>query len=157
MPETHAKETIADDIAILQRLAKHMRQRRYETGALSLNKVKLHFDVDPDLPEDQANPTIRGIGVYEGKDANKLIEEFMLLANTRVAEKLYSTFPENSLLRCHAPPLEERMDALVELGQTLGVHLDSKTAGSLHQSFQAIQDPIIKEVLFSVSLAGHPC
>ena len=42
--------------------------------------------------------------VKENKDSNKLIEEFMLLANTTVAKKIQSSFPQTALLRRHAPP-----------------------------------------------------
>ncbi|MFW2551493.1 RNB domain-containing ribonuclease, partial [Klebsiella pneumoniae] len=64
----------ADEIITLDRLAKILRQQRFEQGAVEFDRAEVKFDIDSEG---------RPIGVYfkESKDANKLIEEFMLLAN----------------------------------------------------------------------------
>jgi exoribonuclease R len=69
---------------------------------LSLGSIKLNFELD------KHNSPIE-CTVYEHKDANRLIEEFMLLANMSVAQKISSAFPEQALLRRHAPPIERRL------------------------------------------------
>lgn len=71
----------ATEINTLNELAKQLRQRRYENGALEFDRAEVRFEIDE---------TGKPLKVYfkESKDANKLIEEFMLLANIAVAEKI---------------------------------------------------------------------
>jgi exoribonuclease R len=73
-----------------------------------LGSVKLNFELD------EYNNPIECV-VYEHKDANRLVEEFMLLANMSVAQKISSAFPEQALLRRHAPPIERRLVGLYNL------------------------------------------
>ena len=71
----------ASELLTLDRLAKLLRQRRFEDGAIAFDRVEVKFEIDSKG---------RPIRVYfkESKDANKLIEEFMLLANRTVAERI---------------------------------------------------------------------
>ena len=71
----------APELLTLDRLAKLLRQRRFEDGAIAFDRVEVKFEIDS-----KGHP----IRVYfkESKDANKLIEEFMLLANRTVAERI---------------------------------------------------------------------
>jgi ribonuclease R len=72
------KGDFSDEILTLDRLAKVLRDRRFSEGAIAFDRVEVRFDID-----EQGKP----LSVYfkEQKDANKLIEEFMLLANKTVA------------------------------------------------------------------------
>ena len=87
-----------------------------------------------------------GFRVYELKDSNRLIEEFMLLANTRVAQKIYNAFPEIAVLRSHPPPNILKLKQLSENLETLGIHLDVTSSKTLQESLllygQAGTDPI---------------
>jgi ribonuclease R/exosome complex exonuclease DIS3/RRP44 len=75
--------TVSDEIVeatlTLDRLAKILRNKRMKEGAISFDKVEVRFSL---------SDTFEPEGVYfkETKEANKLIEEFMLLANRKVAE-----------------------------------------------------------------------
>lgn len=71
----------AKEVLALDSLAKELRRRRYDNGALEFDRAEVRFEIDKD-----GHP----IDVYfkESKDANKLIEEFMLLANLTVAESI---------------------------------------------------------------------
>lgn len=71
----------AREIATLNSLAKELRKRRYQQGALEFDRAEVRFEID-----DNGKP----VDVYfkQSKDANKLIEEFMLLANLTVAESI---------------------------------------------------------------------
>lgn len=71
----------AKEVLTLDKLAKELRRRRYENGALEFDRAEVRFEIDK---------TGHPIDVYfkESKDANKLIEEFMLLANLTVAESI---------------------------------------------------------------------
>ena len=69
---------LKDEILTMDRLAKILRKKRFESGAIAFDRVEVRFEID-----DKGKP----ISVFfkEAKDANKMIEEFMLLANKTVA------------------------------------------------------------------------
>lgn len=79
-----------------------MRKRRFDSGALSINSIRLSFQLN-----DLGEPC--GVSVYEQKDSNRLIEEFMLCANMSVAQKICSHFPNEALLRHHSPPHDKTL------------------------------------------------
>ena len=68
-----------DEILVLDALAKKLREKRFKNGAVNFDRFEVRFEIDE---------TGKPISTYikESKDANKLIEEFMLLANRTVAE-----------------------------------------------------------------------
>ncbi len=72
------KGDFADEILTLDRLAKILRKQRFENGSMEFDRCEVRFDIDQ-----EGHPT--GVYFKESKDANKLIEEFMLLANKTVA------------------------------------------------------------------------
>jgi protein SSD1 len=89
----------------LQKLAGHLRQRRFQNGTLRIQNSKLMFDLDDDaVATDCYN--------YEYSEANMLVEEFMLLANFAVAQQIAVNLPEQALLRRHDEPLERRLVSL---------------------------------------------
>lgn len=77
----------------LNRIAKILRERRFENGALRIDQQKLVFNLNPKdgQPEEWS--------IYEIKDAHRMIEEFMLLANMTVAAKIKEHFPDLAFLR----------------------------------------------------------
>ncbi|EGD81697.1 hypothetical protein PTSG_02410 [Salpingoeca rosetta] len=99
----HTIDSVKRDIVHLDRLAKAMRRRRFAGGALSLNKGKVGIRVDPDTQEPVE------VYPYEIRDANRMIEDFMLLANMSVAQVISDTYPQCALLRRHPPPLQARL------------------------------------------------
>ncbi|KAJ3033238.1 hypothetical protein HDV00_006560 [Rhizophlyctis rosea] len=117
-----------------------MRKRRFENGALAIHSIKLWFAVDGD-----GNPV--DSGVYQIRDSNKLIEEFMLLANMAVAKKISTHYPEFSLLRRHAPPSKRPMQEFIELAASLGYTIDATDSSSLQASFEAIPTAEKRQVL----------
>jgi len=72
------KGDFSKEILILDRLAKTLRQKRFEGGAIAFDRVEVRFEID-----EKGKPL--SVFFKEQKDANKLIEEFMLLANKTVA------------------------------------------------------------------------
>ncbi|XP_022221744.2 DIS3-like exonuclease 2 [Drosophila obscura] len=115
-------------VLCLHGIASSLRKARYEKGAISFNNPKLRFILDPvsGEPED--------FEVEKQKEANRMIEEFMLLANQAVARFIHDSFPEISVLRNHPPPLMKSLKALREKFQTLGFHLDYSSSKALQQS-----------------------
>jgi ribonuclease R len=71
----------AEEIKILDTLAKKLRAERFKKGAIAFEKLEVKFNLD-----EKGKPL--GVFLKENKDANKLIEEFMLLANRSVAERI---------------------------------------------------------------------
>ena len=98
----------AEEIGVMNRLAQTMRQRRFKNGAVSFERAEFKFILD-----EKGKP----LGVYtkEQKEANQMIEEFMLLANRRVAE--YCSYREERgrkvqramVYRVHDEPNEEKL------------------------------------------------
>ena len=72
---------LAEELMTLDRLAKVQREKRFKNGAINFDRYEVKFDIDE---------TGKPIGVYfkESTDATQLIEEFMLLANRTVAERI---------------------------------------------------------------------
>ena len=100
----------AEEILTLNRLAQEMRRRRFKAGAISFEREEMKFRLDKDG---------KPLGVYfkEQKESNQMIEEFMLLANRRVAEfcshrrnEKGRAVPRTMVYRVHDAPSEEKLD-----------------------------------------------
>ena len=139
IPE-HDAGDIAHDIKILEGLAKSIRAERFKNGTLRLDSLRLSFQLDENgLPTD--------CGQYIATDANELVEEFMLLSNTAVAQHIAVNLPEQALLRRHDTPLERRLNSFVERATRLGYEMDVSSAGALMKSFNAITNPTARRLL----------
>ncbi|KNC47908.1 uncharacterized protein AMSG_11793 [Thecamonas trahens ATCC 50062] len=123
---------VAADVLVLRDLSRKLRARRFASGALSLHNPKLAFKLNEDMTE----PI--GWHIYEIRESNKLIEEFMLLANREVAKFIHSAFPETALLRLHPPPQERKMTEVIDTLAAAGYTIDASSSGSLHASLQRI-------------------
>ena len=124
--EYQTTQAVAQATLKLDELAKIMRAKRMNDGAISFDKVEVKFNLD-----DEANPV--GIHFKTSKDANKLIEEFMLLANRKVGEfigKQKKTF----IYRVHDEPKDEKLAALQNVVSRFGYKLDFKDRKSVSQS-----------------------
>ncbi|MDN3491539.1 ribonuclease R [Winogradskyella bathintestinalis] len=121
-------QAIADAILKMDELAKKMRSRRMREGAISFDKVEVKFDLD-----DEANPV--GVFFKTSKDANKLIEEFMLLANRKVSEFVGKKKPEKTFVyRVHDEPDESKLAQLQTVVARFGHKLNFKDKGSIASS-----------------------
>jgi ribonuclease R len=112
------QQPIAYAVLKLDELAKIMRKERMKQGAISFDKVEVKFDLNS-----EASP----IGVYfkTNKDANKLIEEFMLLANKKVAEFIGKQSPKKTFVyRIHDEPDDSKLAALQNIVGRFGYKLD---------------------------------
>uniref|UniRef100_A0A452S3F5 DIS3-like exonuclease 2 n=1 Tax=Ursus americanus TaxID=9643 RepID=A0A452S3F5_URSAM len=124
----HTSEEVHRAVLNLHGIAKELRKQRFVDGALRLDQLKLAFTLDHEtgLPQ--------GCHIYEYRDSNKLVEEFMLLANMAVAHKTHRTFPERALLRRHPPPQTKMLNDLVEFCEQMGLPMDFSSAGALNKS-----------------------
>ncbi len=110
------------EIMALDRLAKILREKRFADGALSFDRIEVRFDID-----ETGHPL--SVFFKESKDANKLIEEFMLLANRIVAETIGRTkpgiTPKTFVYRVHDEPDPERMANLQQFVAKFGYKVKS--------------------------------
>ncbi|OEY72552.1 ribonuclease R [Salegentibacter salarius] len=132
-----AKDEIVDAVLTMNSMAKKMRSTRMRQGAISFDKVEVKFQLD-----EENEP----VGVYfkTAKDANKLIEEFMLLANRKVAEFIGKKDEKKTFIyRCHDEPDEEKLVSLNSLVSRFGHGLNLKNrktvSSSLNQLLQDVQ------------------
>ncbi|WP_438989401.1 ribonuclease R family protein [Polaribacter sp.] len=118
----------------LDELAKKLRKKRMKQGAISFDRVEVKFHLD-----EEANPV--GVFFKSSKDANKLIEEFMLLANRKVAEfigqKQGRPSGKTFIYRVHDEPDVEKLASLQNIISKFGykINTDTKetTSDSLNQ------------------------
>uniref|UniRef100_A0A3B3VYR2 DIS3-like exonuclease 2 n=1 Tax=Poecilia latipinna TaxID=48699 RepID=A0A3B3VYR2_9TELE len=128
----HTVDEIHQAVLHLHSIAKNLRAQRFLGGALRLDQPKLSFTLDKETMMPQ------GCYIYEYRDCNKLVEEFMLLANMAVATHIYRTFPTLALLRHHPPPKAKLVKELEVLCNQLGLNMDFTSAGTIHKSLCAI-------------------
>jgi DIS3-like exonuclease 2 len=135
-PEIHngfSAEDVSNVILKLQNIAVMLRNKRKENGALKIDQPKIAFKFDDDK---YTAPS--GFFKYPIKDSNKLIEEFMLLANISVAEFIYKKFPEISLLRSHFQPNEGGLKKLVKTLEKHGLQIDVSSSSAVSDSMEKL-------------------
>jgi ribonuclease R len=121
------KGDLAQELAVLNEMAKQLRKRRFEEGgSVSFNREEIKFDIDED-----GKPT--AVHVHESQDANKLIEEFMLLANCKVAEHI-GQVPKNKtakafVYRIHDQPDLDKLQNFADIAAHFGYKVRTKGSG----------------------------
>ena len=111
-------EEIYSALQKLNSYAKFLREKRMEKGALSFDRVEVKFDLDK-----HDNPS--SIYFKKSKDANKLVEELMLLANRRVAEFIGKQNKKKPFVyRVHDLPDQDKLINLQNVVKNLGYQLD---------------------------------
>ena len=115
MDDDRMQDDITLDLRNLNHIAKRLRQKRMQAGALQLASPEVKFQLDTETHD----PT--DVGMYEIRDANQMIEEFMLLANNSVAQKILTSFPSQSLLRRHPAPTPQMLLPLLSSLKTIGI------------------------------------
>ena len=126
---------IVDATLKMDELAKILRRKRMAAGAISFDKVEVKFNLNED-----AEP----IGVYfkQSKDANHLIEEFMLLANRKVAEfigKQKKTF----IYRIHDEPNEDKLINLQTVIAKFGYSINFKSKKDISNSLNNLLSEVV--------------
>lgn len=149
---------VINDVLLMNEVAMARRERRFSStrssstnlqgGALSLHRTKLCFQLD-----NLGNPA--EVFAYPIKDSNRLVEEYMLLANFLVAQNLVLKCQSKALLRSHPRPVQQGLDSLQSLFEKLfkaassnnattqndtQPTFNSSSAGSLHASLLQLQE-----------------
>ncbi|GGC10678.1 ribonuclease R [Dyadobacter sediminis] len=128
------------ELNTLNTLAKIFRKERFKNGAINFETKEVRFRLD-----EKGKPL--GIYTKERHDSNKLIEEFMLLANKRVAEFVYALSKgedKNTMVyRIHEAPDTDRLKTfatfVAKLGHKLEVEEESKIASSMNKMLSRIE------------------
>ena len=122
-----SKGDYADEILTLDRLAKILRKNRYDNGSVDFDRFEVRFDIDENG---------RPVDVYfkVSKDANKLIEEFMLLANKIVAESIgkvpHDKKAKTFVYRIHDKPTPEKFENFGEIVRQFGHKVKTEGAST---------------------------
>uniref|UniRef100_A0A8C4XP99 Protein DIS3 homolog n=1 Tax=Falco tinnunculus TaxID=100819 RepID=A0A8C4XP99_FALTI len=119
----------------LNKLAKILKKKRTDKGALTLSspEVRFHMDSETHDPID--------LQTKELKETNSMVEEFMLLANISVAQKIYDEFPEFALLRKHPAPPPSNYDILVKAAKSKNLEIKTDSAKALAESLDKAESP----------------
>lgn len=128
-PTTFTCEEVCNDVLLMNTLAKERRAKRFENGSLSLNVPKLTFKLD-----DNGNPI--EFASYPIRDSNKLVEEYMLLANFLVAQQMLEVAGSQAFLRMHPPP--EGLESLKKQLAGCGFEMDITSSASIQASLLRI-------------------
>ncbi|KUF44719.1 ribonuclease R [Myroides marinus] len=123
-------EEVANAVLKLNELATIMRKNRMSDGAISFDKVEVKFNLN-----EEAEPV--GVFFKQSKEANHLIEEFMLLANRKVSEfigKQKKTF----VYRIHDEPDQEKLFALQNVISRFGHSINFKSKSSISKSINKL-------------------
>ncbi len=129
-------DEIVDATLTMDRLAKIMREKRMQQGAISFDKIEVRFNLNEKMEPE-------GVYFKESKDANKLIEEFMLLANRRVAQFIGKQKPVKTFVyRVHDEPDEDKLMALNGIISRFGHKLDFKDKKSISNSLNQLLEDV---------------
>jgi ribonuclease R len=131
VPESIQKATLKMD-----ELAKILRKKRMRDGAISFDKVEVKFNL---------NEAAEPVGVYfkVSKDANHLIEEFMLLANRKVAEFIGKQRPKKTFVyRIHDEPDENKLISLQTVISKFGYSINFKSKKDISKSLNQLLEDV---------------
>jgi len=146
-------DALTEGIRLLNSIAIKLRAKRMAAGALNLAspEIKIHLD-----SSESSGPI--DIEAKKQLETNSLVEEFMLLANISVANRIYERFPQTAVLRRHCAPPSSNFDVLKDvLGKRKGLTLDTSSSGALAASLDACEDPSIPDFNTLVRIMATRC
>lgn len=137
------KGDLCEEILTLDRLAKSLRDRRFREGSVGFERVEVKFNID-----EKGKPV--SVFFKESKDANKLIEEFMLLANKKVAQliggkeldKGSKAKPKTFVYRIHDVPNPEKFENFASFVRRFGYEAMPKGAETVSASLNRLLEDV---------------
>jgi len=138
----HTIDEVARDVRLMNEIAQARRRLRFRNGAVALDAVKLTFKLD----DDRETPLM--CEPYPIRDSNKLVEEYMLLANFLVAQRLITHTGSLACLRHHEPPDYDGLQKAADLAmEAIGFRIDIESSEAVQRSLNRLgrecQDPIL--------------
>jgi ribonuclease R len=129
----------AAEIGVLDGLAKKLREDRFKKGSINFETQEVKFELDKE------GKPLR-IYIREMKDSNKLIEDFMLLANRKVAEwagkKVGNKDPRTFVYRVHDSPTPEKLETFIQFVTKLGYKIKINSRKNMAESFNKLFEQI---------------
>jgi len=121
------EDEVVEAILVMNKIAKETRKKRENKGSINFNKKEVYFEL---------NEKKEPIGVFtkESKDANKLIEEFMLIANKKVAELFSQIKKQKYIYRVHDLPDNEKLKSLKHIVKSFGYSIDLTSSKGISKS-----------------------
>ena len=129
------KEEVVEAILVMDEIAKKTRQSREKQGSINFNKKEVFFQLN-----EKKEPT--AVLLKESKDANKLIEEFMLIANKKVAELFTEIKKQKYIYRVHDLPDNEKLKSLKYIIKSFGYTLDLSSSKGISKSLNNLLNQI---------------
>ena len=128
---------IKDAVLNLDKLSKILREKRMNNGAISFDKVEVKFNLS-------SSNTPEGVYFKTSKDANKLIEEFMLLANKKVAEFIGKQSPKKTFIyRTHDVPDQQKLESLQRVVYQFGHQLNLKQTNQISSALNKLLSNVV--------------
>lgn len=119
-------------LGTLNIIAKNLKEQRFRDGAISFETEEVRFRLDPNGKPLEVVKKIR-------KDAHKLVEEFMLLANKRVATLVSTQYKPYSIpFRLHEPPVSNKMQEFAATASRFGFKIDTHSEAAYIKSINAM-------------------
>ena len=125
------EDEVVEAILVMNDIAKQSRIKRESKGSINFNKKEVYFKLD-----ENKNPT--GVLLKESKEANKLIEEFMLIANKKVAELFSEIKKQKYIYRVHDLPDNEKLKSLKHIVKNFGYTLDLTSSKGISKSLNQL-------------------
>ena len=129
--EYKVDQSIVDAIIILDDIAKKTRSKREKNGSINFNRTEVGFILDK-----EKNP--KEIYFKQSGDSNKLIEEFMLIANKKVAEVFNEIKMQKHIYRVHDLPEKEKLKSLKHIVKSFGYNLDLTSSKGISKSLNKL-------------------
>ena len=129
--EYKVDQSIVDAIIILDDIAKKTRSKREKNGSINFNRTEVGFLLDK-----EKNP--KEIYFKKSEDSNKLIEEFMLIANKKVAEVFNEIKTQKHIYRVHDLPDKEKLKSLKHIVKSFGYNLDLTSSKGISKSLNKL-------------------
>ncbi|XP_038592909.1 exosome complex exonuclease RRP44 [Micropterus salmoides] len=126
--DTTMNDDITKSLRGLNKLAKILKRHRIAKGALTLSSLEVRFHIDSETHDPIDLQT------KELMETNSMVEEFMLLANISVAQKIYDEFPDCAMLRKHPAPPPSNYDILLKAAKSKDVEIHTDSAKALADS-----------------------
>ena len=134
--DTSQQDDLTKAMRTLMMLSKKFKQKRMDAGALSLSSPEVRVEMESETSDPIDVKTKKHL------DTMSLVEEFMLLANTSVAAKIYEAFPQTAMLRRHSAPPKTNFEELAnQLKVKRGLELRVSSSKELADSLDACVDP----------------
>ncbi|KAG9643069.1 ribonuclease R, partial [Aureobasidium melanogenum] len=130
------QDDLTKGIRMLMMLSKKLKKKRMDAGALNLASPEVRVQTESET----ADPA--DVQTKQHLDTMSLVEEFMLLANTSVAARIYEAYPQTALLRRHAAPPKTNFEELSnQLRVKRGMELRTDSSKALADSLDTCVDP----------------